>query len=796
MRVPLSWLKDYVNITVSARDVADKLTMAGLEVDSIETIGEGWDKVVIARVLELNKHPQADRLQLATLDLGTERITVVTGAPNLNVGDTVPFARVGAKLFNTHTGKTEELKPAKIRGILSEGMVCSEKELGLSEDHAGIMVLDADAPVGALLADYLGDAIFDIKVTPNRPDCLSVIGIAWEVAALTGQSVHIPPVTYPEQEPSAEKLASVEIVDADLCPRYTASVVTGIKLKPSPGWMQRRLLRCGMRPINNVVDITNYVMLEYGQPLHSFDYNRVGGKKIVVRRPRQGESLITLDGSPRLLSTEMLAICDEKDPVALAGVMGGAASEVTDNTKAILLESANFNGGNLRRTVTALKMRTEASLRFEKGLSPELTVPALRRATQLLVELSEGTAARGIVDVYPVKRQPSPVRLTNAKIKRVLGVDLDQQQVISTLKSLGIDCQPLGPSEVSATPPYWRSDIHLAEDLVEELARVIGYDRIPTSTVSGKIPEYVPQPLLSLKEEVRDMLVGCGVQEIINYTLTSLPVLEKAGASTNALRLSNPMSREQEYLRTSLRAGLLTTLATNQRYETAGIRLFEIGKAFIPRPKDLPLEREMLTGVLSGPRAQGMWSPGDDNLDFFDTKGIIETLFHRLGVVATFEPADDPVFVAGRCAQIVNGTVALGVIGEVTPDAACSFDLAPKPAYLFEIDLGALLPLVIHTRSFLPLPRFPSTIRDLALVLDANVTHSKVVEIINSFSVVGHIALFDVYTGKQLPPGKKSLAYRLVYQLPDRTLTDQEVDQIQARIMKRLSLELGAALRS
>ena len=414
MKVSLNWLKDYVNISLSSKELAEKLTMSGNEVGKIDVVGGSWEHVFVGQVTALDKHPNADRLKLATIDLGTERITVVTGAPNLEVGQKVPFAKVGARLIDGHTGEVAELKPAKIRGVRSEGMACSEKELGISDSHQGIMILPSDAPVGVPLSQYLGDTIYDIKVTPNRADCLSVIGIAREVAALTNQPTHIPDPSYAEEGEPIHNFISVEIADADLCSRYCASLVTGVKIGPSPQWMQQRLIAGGMRPISNVVDITNYVMLEYGQPLHSFDYSQIKGKKIIVRRARNDEILYTLDGMERNLNPDMLVIADQKEPVALAGVMGGANSEVIDPTTSILLESANFNNISIRRTSIKLNLRSEASSRFERGISPELAPIALRRATQLLLELAGGKAAKGIADVYPGKREhkacPAPQR--------------------------------------------------------------------------------------------------------------------------------------------------------------------------------------------------------------------------------------------------------------------------------------------------------------------------------------------------------------------------------------------------
>ncbi|MBM3158112.1 MAG: phenylalanine--tRNA ligase subunit beta, partial [Chloroflexi bacterium] len=645
--VSLNWLKDYVNLTLAPKELAHKLTMSGNEVDSIEVIGGTWDNVFVGLVTALDKHPNADRLKLVTIDLGKERITVVTGAPNMEVGQKVPFARVGAKLIDGHTGQLAELKPAKIRGVKSEGMACSEKELGISDSHEGIMILPSDAPVGRPLAEYLGDTIFDIATTPNRPDCLSVIGIAREVAALTAQPAHIPEISYNEEGEPIDGFISVAIHDPDLCSRYCASLVTGVKIGPSPQWMQQRLIAAGMRPISNIVDITNYVMMEYGQPLHAFDYTQLKGKKIIVRRARDGEVMYTLDGMKRELNPGMLVIADETDPVALAGVMGGAESEVIDSTTSILLESANFNGASIRRTSTKLNLRSEASSRFEKSLSPELAPIALRRATQLLLELAGGKAARGIADVYPGKKERKTVLLPRERIERVLGLEVDPERVKKVLASLGLECKPSGHAgDLLVSIPYWRTDIRLADDLIEDIARIIGYDEIPTTMLRGQIPEQVLAPLLSLKEKVRDILVGCGMQEVITYSLVSQAALDKIDPQRkpdSAMKVANPMSVEQEYTRTSLRPGLLTTFASNEKHEKNGIKLFEVSRVYLPRKNDLPEEKEMVAGILGGFRLDRSWLSGEDTLGFFDAKGILETLFDRLRIKASFEPAEDMI---------------------------------------------------------------------------------------------------------------------------------------------------------
>jgi len=804
MKVSLKWLKDYIDIKLAPHELAERLTMAGLEVKGIQTMGGTWDNVVIGEVIVLNPHPNADRLKLVTVNLGTEQVTTVCGAPNIGLGQKVAFARIGAGLIDSHTGKITVLKPAKIRGVASEGMVCSEKELGISDSHEGILVLSVEAPIGTPLSNYQGDVILDLDVTPNRPDCLSVIGIAREIAALTDEPLRLFPIHYEELEDSIDSFTSVDITESNLCPRYCASLITGIKIASSPSWLQQRLNSYGMRPINNVVDITNYVMLEYGQPLHAFDYHKLVGGRIIVRRARSGETITTLDGSGRVLNPNMLVIADKEKAVALAGIMGGLDSEVTYKTDAILLESANFDQAAIRRGCTHLQVQSEASIRFDKGLNRELPLIPLKRATQLLLELAGGRAAKGIIDIYPGKSEPKTILISTREVKRISSLKININEILKVLNSLGFDCQE-GDSglHISVSVPYWRSDIKCSADLVEEVVRIIGYEKIPITRLAAPLPQQksklsLPARPSNLREKLRNFLTGFGFQERLTYSLVSLEKLQrlspKPELKVQALKVANPMTREQECLRTSLRTDLLATLAHNQKFEQAGIRLFEIGKIFLPRDKDLPEEREMLCAVLSGPRAELSWQTKNEPLDFFDAKGVVETILNQLGLKASFDISNDENLCPGKHVDIIVKDEKVGTIGEVHPRVVQAFELS-NTICLMEIDLVRLSSMITCTKEYKPIPRFPSVTRDIALVVDEQVVYQGIENIVRSFPLATKVTLFDFYRGKQITEGKKSFAIRILYQSPSRTLTDEEVDRTQEQMLARLHDELGAALR-
>jgi len=818
MKASLKWLGDYVDIKLAPRELAERLTMAGLEVKAIQTMGDTWDKVVIGEVVAVNPHPNADRLKLATVNLGTEQITVVCGAPNIGVGQRVPFAHVGARLINGYTGEAMSLKPAKIRGIVSAGMVCSEKELGISDNHEDILVLPPEAPIGVALATYLGDIIFDLDVTPNRPDCLSVVGIAREIAALTSEPLRLPTIHYEEVEDSINLFASVSIVEPDLCPRYCASLITGIKIAPSPNWLQQRLNSCGMRPINNVVDATNYVMLEYGQPLHAFDYRKLKSGQIIVRRAKNGETIATLDGTERALNPDILVIADKEKAVAVAGIMGGVDSEVTDKTDTILLESANFDQATIRRGCGYLQLQSEASVRFDKELNNELPLLPLKRATQLLLELAGGRAAKGVIDVYPGKSAPKLISLPTQEVERLSGVKVNIDEILKVLKALGFECQENNSgSQILVSVPYWRSYIKCSADLVEEVVRIIGYEKIPITRLSSPLPPQKSKlsPVAqqsNLKDKLRNILTGFGFQEILTYSLVSLEKLQKLSPrlelKVQPLKVANPMTREQEYLRTSLRSGLLSTLAHNQKFESAGIRLFEIGKVFLPHnppviateakqsqvERELPQEKDMLCAALSGTRLELSWHTDKEMLDFFDAIGIVENILNQLGLKASFENSDDEGLFPRKGANIIVDNDLIGILGELHPKVVQAFELLGV-TYLIEIDLEKLLTKLTGTKQYQPIPRFPSVTRDIALVIDEQVHYRRVEEIIQSFPLVTRITLFDIYRGEQIAEGKKSFAIRIVYQSPSHTLADEEVDQTQEQMLARLRKELGATLR-
>jgi len=800
VKVSLNWLKQYVDVKLPAAEVANRLTLGGIEVKSTNVIGANWEGIIVGQILEVQQHPNADRLHLVTLDLATRTETVVCGAPNVAVGAKIAYAPIGTKMIDGHTGKTEVLKPAKIRGVASNGMCCSEKELGISENHEGIIILSPETTVGMSLMDVLGDAIFNLEVTPNRPDCLGMTGIAREIAATTGSAFHLPDATYAEAGVSITGRVSVEIQDPDLCPRYCASLITGIKIGPSPAWMQKRLISYGMHPINNIVDITNFVMLEYGQPLHAFDYEKIQGKGIIVRCAKSGEKITSLDGVERALNREMLVIADKERAVAVAGIMGGANSEVSENTTSILLESASFKPTSVHYTGRTLNMPSEACVRFERGISPEMTVPALKRATQLMVEYGGGQAVKGIIDVYPGKVERNPIRLTTADFKRTMGLEYSLEQIETSLTALGFTCQAdKAASWVIVRAPYWRSDINIPVDIIEEVARIVGYEQIPTTLLPQAIPQQRPAPITALKRRVRNLMAGYGFQELVSFSLTSMDVLVKLSPESKKpepmpVHIANPASIEQEYLRPNLRAGLLSALTLNKAFIDEGLKLFELGKVYLNRNENLlPEEPDMLCGVICGPSSERWWQGASEPADFFDAKGVVEGLLQQLGIAAKFEKSMDGNLHPANQAAVTADGKQIGVIGELHPAVKEHFELT-QPVFLFEINIPALLPLM-KDKIYRPIPKFPATVRDIALVVDSGVTHQQILETMKGFSLVTDVALFDVYSGGQIPAGKKSMAYRLTFQSPDKTLTDQQVNGVQTAILKKLTTGLGATLR-
>ena len=804
MRVPLSWLKDYVDIDAPVDELAHRLTMAGIEVGEVDSLGS-WEECYVGQVTGVGPHPNADRLTLCTVDWGHEVTQVVCGAPNVAQAQKIAYAKVGAKLFNSHSGKVEELKAAKIRGVVSEGMICSQLELGMGDDHAGILVLPEEAPVGMDLGEYLGDQVLVLELTPNRSDCLSVLGVARETAALTDASVREPDIEYPEDGNSIESLASVDIADPDLCRRYTAALIHGVKVGPSPGWMQERLEKAGMRPVNNIVDITNYVMLEFNQPLHAFDFNTLKEGKVIVRRARPGETLTTLDGEERKLSTDMLLIADSQNGIGLAGVIGGENTEISETTDTVLLESACFDASNNRRTAQALQVSSEASQRFEKGLRPQLAPIALRRAVKLILEIAGGQAAKGIIDVFPdgnVRSLPT-VTLRQSRIRQTLGVDMPADRVRNVLTSLGMtivrdDATDGGDGSLTVEVPYWRTDLEIEEDLIEELARIVGYDDIPTDMLSTPIPHREPETVLDFKNRLKDLLTAFGMQEVINYPVCALEDLEAARATGAAtpIKLANPMSSREQYMRTSLLPGLLTTLAANQPRESGPVAIFELGRVYLDQGRMLPNERETAAGLMAGPRWDIHWTGGEGALDFYDVKGLVEATLEKLGVSVSYEQSSDPSMHPAKSARLESNGIEIGVVGEIHPAVVESFDLQPRPVAAFNLDVEALINAASASgRSYRPFGRFPAATRDLALLVAEDVPADRVSALIQGHRLVSDVKLFDVYSEENIPAGKRSLAYHIQFQAMDRTLNSDEVNKAFDSLVTRLGRELNAELR-
>ncbi len=820
MKVPLSWLREYVDVNIDVEELAHRLTMAGNEVDSIEKFRH-IDNVVVGAVLQVSPHPNADRLKLVQVDDGEGVHEVVCGAPNVATGQKIAYASVGAELFDPYSdeeGKTRKLRRTKIRGVESSGMVCSERELGIGEDHDGILVLSDSAPIGTPIGDVIGDAILDIELTPNRPDCLGVVGVARDVAALTGEQIKFPSLEYETSGPDVSEFAKVTVADGDLSPRYLGAVIRNVKIGPSPVWLQERLLAIGERPINNIVDATNFVMFELGQPLHAFDYDKVADHHVIVRRAAEGEMLTTLDGVDRKLDTESLLITDPERGIGLAGIMGGENTEISETTVNIFLESANFNPQNNRRTAGMLGMRSEATLRFEKGLRAELAEVAIKRCLRIILKVAGGEVAPGLIDEWPGKGvEQEYVDLTRNQILRVMGVDYPVQQIEETLNSLGFDIETLDHDSYDGWRvkiPYWRSDIAIPEDLVEELARIIGYDDLPATRVAGQVPSWEPGAKHLFRNRVIDALTGYGMRQTITYAAIADELEEKAppppprpgsDGSITTIQLENPVSGQHATLRRSLRAPTLESAARNTRTWRGPVALFETGLVFHPNPDPndaLPLQTEKLTGVLTGPRNDSLWGGDGSDFDFYDAKGAVEHVLESLGIEAQFIPLEDSSYAQGMTAEILTNDrkgTPIGTIGVVDAAVWEKFDAVSEGAVMFELEMEVLRDIVDdNTRAdnYSPYPRYPDSQRDLALVADAHVRVGDALRICEQNRLVRSASVFDVYEGGGVGDGKKSIGIRVTYQSDTRTLTSEQVSRAEDQIVRRLEHELGVTLRA
>lgn len=832
MKVPLSWLREYVDVTLSVAQLAERFTLAGLEVAGVRFLGlpvpadlqikaveagPAWnpDKVRTARVLAVDKHPNADKLKLVTLEYGAaEPKVVVTGAPNVHIGQSgqkVIVGLAGTIYWDGHsTPKAlKELKPTKIRGTPSDAMVMSEYELGISEEHEGVILLEEDAPVGVPLAEFMGDVVFEIDVLPNMARCLAMIGVAREVAALTGGQLRLPPHAMQALgEPIAGKV-KVEIEDPKLSARYAAALLREVKIGPSPGWMQRRLTYAGMRPISNIVDITNYVMLEWGQPLHAFDYDklveRAGGKAptIVVRPARIGEKMKTLDGVERELTPENLLIADTAGPIAIAGVMGGADTEVSAKTTSILLESANFDFVSIRRTMKALNLPSEASVRFSRGIHPETVQPAAERAAELMRLHAGATVCKGLVDTYPAPLPKQVIDLSLKEVRRVLGMNFPPAQAVQVLQALEFQVEQTGPEALRVTAPPHRRDIQEGPaDLIEELARIHGYDRLPATLLDEQLPEQRGNRSLELEERFRDVLVDLGLQEVITYAMTTPEREAPLQASEGEyVKLLNPISSERAVMRRTVLAGVLDVAAANLRHRDE-VRLFEVGPVFLPRQgQKLPDEPRRLALVMDRLRYEGFWGDGSEarpQFDFFDLKGIVEALTDALHLTeVSYRPASVPYLHPGQSAELVLGKQPVGTFGVLHPRVIGLYGLTSGAVLAGEFDLEAILTQVPARFSYTPVPRFPAALRDIAVIVDDKVPAERVLSEVRAAGgeLLRGVRLFDVYRGDSIPPGTKSLAYALSYQADDRTLTDKEVDKAHGKIADRLKHVLKAQIR-
>ncbi len=802
MLVSFKWLKDYIDLELTAQELADRLTMAGLEVDEIKTIAHKFSGVVVAKILSVRPHTGAEKLSLCDVTDGSQMYPVVCGAKNIKAGDIVPLAKIGAVIPGGYT-----IKSTVLRGEKSDGMLCSEAELEIGDDASGIMQLPANLTLGVPLeaALNLGDTVLDVSITPNRSDCLSMIGMAREVAALTGKKTKMPAVKIKESAEDISLLSSVSIVDADLCPRYSARMIKNVKIGDSPIWMKARLEAAGFRAINNVVDVTNFVMLEMGQPLHAFDFRFLEEGRIVVRKSKVAEEFVSLDEKSRILPENTLLICDGKKPVAIGGIMGGLNSEVKEDTDTIFLESAYFSPSSIRRSSRRLAMPTDAAFRFERGIDPEGVIRALNRAAQLIAELSGGSICKNHLDEYPQKiTAVAKIPLRLDRIREMIGMPIAVKDVVRILKSIGMTVRQEGKGKYLVTPPTFRVDIEREIDLIEEIVRLYGYDRVPTTLPAISVTEMAVIPRLDLEERIRQLLVGSGYSEIINYSFTSPAsigylCLPSDDERRNFVVIKNPLTEEQSVMRTTMAYGLLETLKKNINNASSNLKIFEIGRIFLARKSgDLPEEKNILAGLLTGKVSGDLWG-SKVNVDFYDFKGCLENIFYDLKLDDCrycAEISEQFLHPGQSCGLYFNET-RIGYLGQVHPEVMQKMDIKTT-AYLFEINIDMLEKQINRRITYREISKFPAVTRDVAFVIPFSMEAKKMLEIVLSQreDLLENVVIFDIYVGKGFNEGVKSLGVRFSYRALDRTLTDTEINSIHDKIVHNTVRLTGAKIRA
>ncbi|MGD9073677.1 MAG: phenylalanine--tRNA ligase subunit beta [Desulfobacteraceae bacterium] len=802
MRVSLNWLKDYVDIDIPAKDLAERLTMSGLEVEGLEPLGRSLQDIRVAKILSIKRHPGADRLFICHMDTGDGEVPVVCSAPNLTTGAIVPMALPGTQL----PGGTI-VEESRIRGERSVGMLLAEDEMGLTDDHTGIMILPSDLSPGAKVPKVvpLEDWVFDISITPNRPDCACVIGVAREIAAITGQKLKRPEIKIEEGETPIEDLTHVTLVDSEGCPRYAAGMIQSIELRPSPFWMRYRLHASGVRGINNVVDVSNYVMLEMGQPLHAFDYDRLRENRIVVKRAENGEIFSTLDGQSHTLDGEILMICDGERSVAVAGIMGGLNSEIFAGSTNVLVESAYFDPITIRRGARKLGLSTEASYRFERGIDIEGVITALRRALMLIHQLAGGEIIRGLIDNYPKPFSQPTIDLRIDKTNDFLGTSLSQDTIAGYLRALELQVKEVDPNLIRVTPPPYRVDITREVDLMEEVARLEGYDRILVTSPHIRPSDEADLPRLILRDQMREIMVGLGFTEIITYSFISPDSAVFLGAGENSplrsfVKLLNPLTADQSVMRTSLVPGLLDAIQTNILHGEKDLKLFEWGKVFIQSENaELPLEVPFLSAIMTGLSDQKAWYREERNVDFYDIKGGVEALLTSLGLDGFLFKRDHipPYYHPEFSSQVHFSDSVLGHVGQILPEVMNTYGLESVIAYLFELDIEILMEQMPDRKAFEPYARFPAVFRDISLIVGRGVASAEVQEIIESEGgeLIESVDLYDLYEGGKIDPSEKAIAFRICYRSQKGTLDGKEINRLHETIIEQIRQKTGGRLR-